>query len=329
MYNMTMRLWRRNGVFYITFKRGDHRSLKTKDPVLAQKLYNEIEKEYLAGRLRRIERGELKLFADFKSEYLNVRREKALNTQRADKLALEKFQQFLGNKPMAHISPKKLDEFRSFLKTSGSGLMESSCNNHIRHLKIAIKKAIKWGYLKTNPMEEFKQYRVDKRKPVFMTKEEVKFFINIAGDYCPEMQTAIAIQYYTGMGRAEVTTAMNIGPDVITYRRIKTKKMISVPIADALRPYILRLGRGIKKLVPWKNPRTYSKHFAEICKLAELTGISPHKIRHTFATHLLDAGVDLKTISELMDHSSINITSEFYAHLTEGKKKQAVNKLNL
>lgn len=325
---MAMRLWKReNEIFYITFKRGDHRSLKTKDSVLAQKTFNEIEKEYLAGRLRRIEKSELKLFADFIVEYLNVRREKEKNTQRADRLALEKFQQFLGNRPMAHITPKKLDQFRAFLKASG--LMESSCNNHIRHLKVALKKAIKWGYLKTNPMEEFKQYKVDKRKPVFMTKEEVKFFINIAGDYCPEMQTAIAVQYYTGMGRAEVTNVMNIGTDVIIYKRVKTKKMISVPIADALRPYIKHLGIGIKKLLPWKNPRTYSKHFAEICKLAGLTGISPHKIRHTFATHLLDAGVDLKTIQELMDHSSIHITSEFYAHLTEGKKKQAVNKLNL
>ncbi len=44
---------------------------------------------------------------------------------------------------------------------------------------------------------------------------------------------------------------------------------------------------------------------------------------------MLDAGVDIKTISELMGHSSIHITSEFYAHLTDEKKKQAVNELRL
>ena len=64
-------------------------------------------------------------------------------------------------------------------------------------------------------------------------------------------------------------------------------------------------------------------------KQAELQRISPHKIRHTFATHLLDADVDLKTISELMGHSSIHITAELYAHLKDEKKRKAVNKLNL
>jgi len=323
-----MRFWpHKNGNYYVTFRRGCHRSLKTKDKSTAERIFRDLEREHLRGRLIKIEKNELKLFNDFKNEYLNIRKEKAANTQRADKLALEKFQQLFGNKPMAHITPKKLDEFRAFLKASG--LQESSCNNHIRHLKIALKKAIRWNYISKNPMEDFKQFKIDKRKPVFMSREEVKFFLNVAGDYCPEMQTAIALQYYTAMGRAEVTSAMNIGEQVITFKRIKTKKMVNMPIADALRPYINRLGKGIKKLFPWKDPRTYSKHFTEICKLAELTGITPHKVRHTFATHLLDAGIDLKTISELMDHSSISITSEFYAHLMEGKKKQAVNSLNL
>ena len=177
----SMRLWKhKNGSYYITFKRGDHTSLKTKDKPIAEKIFKELEKEQLKGRLIRIEKGELKLLSDFISEYLTIREIKAKNTYRADRLTLEKFKEYYGDKPMAGINEKKLDEFKAYLKKSG--LQNSSCNNHIRHLKIALKTAIKWGNLQKNPLADFKQFKIDKRKPVYMTKEEVKRLLHIAAE---------------------------------------------------------------------------------------------------------------------------------------------------
>lgn len=322
-----MKLWqRKNGTWYITFKRGVHKSLKTKDRLQAEKVFKIAERKHLEGRLIVLRKGELKLLNDFITEYLDVRKIMAKNTIRADRLALEKFTDFYGNKTMAGISSKVLDKFKSFLYSQG--LKETSINNHIRHLKGALRTAIKWEYITKNPMDDFKQFKVDKSKPVYMTKEEVKIFLSRAGSYSKEMQTAIAIMVYTGLSRAEIISPMNISEDSITYKRVKTKKPITVPIAGGLKPYISHLKTGIQKIVPWKNPRTFSKHFSNIVKAAKLNGISPHKIRHGFATHLYNDGVDLKTISELLGHSSIHITAEFYAHLEDEKKKNAVNKLD-
>jgi len=73
----TMRLWqRKNGIFYVTFRRGDHRSLKTSDKEQAKKIYKELEQEYLKGRLIRLEKGELILLKDFIAEYLDTRKTK-------------------------------------------------------------------------------------------------------------------------------------------------------------------------------------------------------------------------------------------------------------
>lgn len=322
-----MRLFKRSGIYYIGIKRGLSRSLKTRDESIAKETLKELQKEHIKKHLLNIEKAELKLLNEFRQEYLTSRQVMKKNTLKADRLALDKFVEFYGNRPMKGITNRKLEEFRGFLKALK--LKDTSCNCYIRHLRGAIKTAIKWGYITKSPLDDFKLFRVDKRQPRYMNFEDVNRALMVAGDYCREMQTALAMQYFTGMGRAEIISQFSLSEGNITYRRVKTGKLISVPIAEGLRPYITHLRKGIVRLLPWKNPRTYNKHFAEIMKLAGIEGISPHKIRHTFATHLLDAGIDIKTISELMGHSSIHITSEFYAHLTEEKKKKAVNELRL
>lgn len=339
----SMRLWQhKNGTYYITFKRGDHESLKTRDKNQAENIFKELNKEYLKGRLIRLEKGELKLFSDFKKEFLDAREDKSKSTLRAERLALSKFEEFYGNKPVGGINPKQLEQFRVFLRMHGkelknkegkvigkTKLLETSCNTHIRHFKIALKKAIKWGYIKKGSLDlrdDLKQYHVDKSQPVFMTKDDVKKLLSIS-DEDPIMRIPIAVQVYTGMSRAEVIAPMHIEDEHITYKRVKTGKLIRVNIADGLKPYLSHLKKGILKVFPWKNERTYSRYFEKIVKKAELVGISPHKVRHTFASLLLDEGADLKTISELMGHSSITITAEFYAHLSDEHKKKAVNKL--
>ncbi len=322
-----MRLWlRSSGIYYVILEGGHQRSLKTKDRKLASKIFRKLEREYLQGRLLRIEQKQLKLLSDFISEYLEIRKDNAPNTYRADKLALSKFLDFYGNKPMLGITSRNLAQFRLFLKDSG--LKEVSCNVHIRQLKRALKTAIKWDYIKDNPLGDLKQYRIDKSQPVFMSKEGVKTLLRVAGEYSKVMHTAIAIMVYTGCSRSEIIGTFSISKDHISYKRVKTKKLITLPIAKGLRPYISGLHEGINKILTWRNPRTFSKHFERIVKTAGLKGITPHKVRHTFASYLLDKGVDLKTISELMGHTSIHITAEFYAHLKFEKKQQALDMLD-
>ena len=61
-----------------------------------------------------------------------------------------------------------------------------------------------------------------------------------------------------------------------------------------------------------------------IVKEAGLSGITPHKLRHHFATVLINQGISLETISELLGHDEIAITQKYYAHLSDEKKRAAV-----
>jgi len=321
----SMRLWQRsNGLWYVTFYRGKHQALKTKDAIQAKLIFKKLEREYLQGRLIRLEKGEFKLLGDFIAEYLETRKGKAKNTYRADKLALSKFLDFYGNKPMFGITSKKMSQLRASLDSSK--LKPRSRNNYIKHLRGAIKKGMKWGYIQGNPLDEIKQFKIDEQKADFMTREEVSMLLNAADKY-PEMRIAIALQVYTGMSRAEIMSAMTFEDNRIIYKRVKTGTMIIVPVAPGLRPYINHL-QGIRRIIQWKNPRTYSKHFEMIVKEAGLQGVTPHKLRHTFASMLLHEGVDIQTISELLGHKDSNITAKFYLHIRDEKKRAAVDLLN-
>ena len=75
---------------------------------------------------------------------------------------------------------------------------------------------------------------------------------------------------------------------------------------------------------PLKDIRTA---FTNACKRAEIKNVTFHTLRHTFATRLVLAGVDLATVSKLLGHSSIQMTMR-YAHPTPEALKNAVSKLN-
>jgi len=305
-------------------QRGDKRSLKTKDLEKAQKAFARLEREYLQGRLIRVEKEELMPFSDFVKEYTGERTGVVKkNTLRADKLAMQKFKDFYGDRPMRGITEKKLLEFRAFL---AQRLKKNSVNVYIRHLKTALKLAVKRKYIKENPLDAFKTLKVDLGKPIYMTEEDVKSLFDKAQEY-EFMKTTIPVMVCTGLSRIDVCKTIVITGTTIQYRRHKTEKLIEIPIIDKLRPYIAGM-KGIVRLTPWKHPDTVGHKFLEVARAAGLKGITTHKVRHTFATLCLKAGVDIATVSELLGHADVSITKKFYGHIVDELKQQAMKKFN-
>lgn len=76
------------------------------------------------------------------------------------------------------------------------------------------------------------------------------------------------------------------------------------------------------------DPRKYQKLFQTILKRAGVKSHKFHAIRHTFATRALELGVDIKTLSEILGHSSASVTLNIYAHSLFEQKKKAMEKLN-
>lgn len=77
------------------------------------------------------------------------------------------------------------------------------------------------------------------------------------------------------------------------------------------------------------EPRTYENNFKKYLKEADISKINFHALRHTFATRAIEAGFDIKTLSEILGHSDVGITLSVYVHSSLALKRENMNKLKL
>jgi len=77
----------------------------------------------------------------------------------------------------------------------------------------------------------------------------------------------------------------------------------------------------------YTEPRTMQNHFLKIVKSANIPDANFHALRHTFATRCIEAGVDIKSLSEMLGHANVNITLNRYVHSSFEQKREGINKL--
>jgi len=75
------------------------------------------------------------------------------------------------------------------------------------------------------------------------------------------------------------------------------------------------------------EPRTLQNHFKRILKTAGIANANFHCLRHTFSTLCIEADVDVKSLSEILGHASVNITLNRYVHSSFEQKREGINKL--
>ncbi len=108
-----------------------------------------------------------------------------------------------------------------------------------------------------------------------------------------------------------------------------------IPIPSILVPYILKLRHlnsssyVVSDSNDFVSPRTYEYRFHRILEKCGLRKINYHVLRHTFATRCIEAGMDVKTLSELLGHSSVSFTLNTYVHSSMETKRQQLELLNV
>jgi integrase/recombinase XerD len=206
--------------------------------------------------------------------------------------------------------------------------------------------ALRFFYVRTLRRHEFREdlpYPKDHRRlPTVLSLEEVARLINAAGNL---LQRALLMTLYgTGMRRTEVSLLKVSDVDsqrmMIRVERGKGGAGRDIPLSPALLETLREYWR-------WKKPRTYLFPSSErkrgkeqpisdktvwyACKEsarhAGLTKrVSPHCLRHSFATHLLEGGTDLRTIQILLEHGDLETTAK-YLHLSQRHLRAVANPL--
>lgn len=250
-----------------------------------------------------------------------------------------------GSTTIAEINASFVRSWLASMKESG---MESkSLNRKISSLKSFFKYQLIQGAVLTSPMVTIISPKVKKRLPQFVDEKDIQtLFSHVSFPDNWEGSThrlLLALFYNTGIRQAELVnlkeSQIDIGNGNIKVVGKGNKERV-LPISKDMMLSILAYMKGKRShfeqfdavilLVNGKGKALYPKYVYNVVKqyLTSITTIdkkSPHVLRHSFATHLMNNGADLNAVKELLGHSSLAAT-QIYTHNTIEKLKDVYNK---
>jgi len=274
--------------------------------------------------------------------YLEIEKNYSSHTILNYSLDLEDFKKFLGDTGLGGVDYLLLRKYLAVLKERN--LSNRTVGRRLSALRSFFKFLTRDGYLKTNPILILSSPKQEKHLPSFMTEEEVSRLIESAfakneKDQMGLRDRAILETFYsTGMRISEVVSLSVEDIDFIggiVKVMGKGKKERIVPIGEtaiiAIRKYLEKKKKETQALFLNKNGKRISARgvrdiVGKYIRLAGIKqGVSAHTFRHSFATHLLNRGADLRTVQELLGHANLS-TTQIYTHLTTEKLKNVYDK---
>ncbi len=281
-------------------------------------------------------------YSDKFLNYLSIEKNYSNHTIKEYKTDLCEFGQFLESRGGKDI--KAIDYFllRKFLSSlSEKKLNKRSLSRKISTLKSFFKFALREGLVKSNPASSLIYPRLDKPLPKFLTESQVKKILELPkGSDCMALRDKAMLEflYSTGSRVSEMVSLKRDQIDLIsgvvkvTGKGRKERLLpLGEPAVLSLKKYLDKRGDSNKALFINKRGNSLSDRgvrmiISKYIKKAALNlKVSPHTFRHSFATHLLNRGADLRSVQELLGHSSIS-TTQIYTHLTIDSLKNVYQK---
>jgi integrase/recombinase XerD len=279
--------------------------------------------------------------------YLIVEKGLSRNTIEAYSHGLTRFLNHLRGKGVQEIREVGKFHIRGFLLAlRGKNLNTKSIVRNLVAIRTFFRFLIQEGVLESNPVEELESPKVAKTLPEILTLEEIEQILEQ-----PNLQTPLGTRdramlemlYATGMRVSELTQLpihqVNLeGGYVLLYGKgskerivplgteamkwvtvyLKTARGILSKGKENPSLFINRSGKGMSRQRFWKNLKDYARR-AGLRKR-----ITPHLLRHSFASHLLERGADLRSVQMMLGHADIS-TTQIYTHVT-GERLKKVHK---
>ncbi len=272
--------------------------------------------------------------------YLERQRNFSVHTVRSYRNDLTQFVAFAGSRDVDE--PKKVTHIllRGFLaELTGSGRERSTVGRKVSAVRSFFKFLHQEGVVSRNPAEGLRGLRRTRKLPGFLDVAQTEELVTAPGESEPHglrNRAILELLYSTGLRVSEVAGLTIEDVDLnseMVLARGKGKKERLVPMgmkaSVAVRKYLHSRGQTAKKAKPLflnrfgkrLTQRSIRRVVDKYARSKGLPHVSPHTLRHSFATHMLDRGADLRAVQELLGHSSLS-TTQIYTHLTtEGLKR--------
>ncbi|MBN2645047.1 MAG: site-specific integrase [Desulfuromonadaceae bacterium] len=212
-------------------------------------------------------------------------------------------------------------------------LAVASVNRRVACLKHMLTKARDWDLISKENLDRLRRVKLPKeenRRHRFLSVEECQTLIQVAE---PHLRPVIIFALNTGCRKGEILgltwDRVDLKHGFIHLDKTKSGTGRDIPINQPLKECLQGLIRRVDTNLVFYNPATgHSWHelkrsFSTACRRAKLTDFRFHDLRHTFASQLVMAGIDLTTVSRLLGHASLTMTLR-YSHLAPDHLQSAV-----
>lgn len=339
-----MGLYKRDTVWWMTFSfKGNQvrRSAETTDRKLAEKIYAKVLTQVTEGKWFDKPLHEDKTLSDLFERYINeyTVMNKAERTIRQDRGFAKNMLEFFGDALLSEITPNRISSYKAHLRAKG--LSAATINMQRGVLSHVFKKAVReWEWVKENPVEKVSRERIRNARDRWLTIEEANKLLNACVIYATGrgnikvphywLQEIVFFDLNTGMRMDEVLSLewphVDLFRKTVTVIRSKNGEKRTIPLnqkafellktktkaRDILSKYVFASEVGTKI-----NSGNLRRSFYNALERAEITDFRFHDLRHTFATRLAQAGVDLYKIAKLLGHKDIKMTQRYSHHYPE------------
>lgn len=251
-------------------------------------------------------------------------------------------------KKQVRISEVNQSLARDYIIESQQIRSKRTVRNHISALRSFYQFCQSRNYLNNNPFRNLTLPKLEKKLPVFLSQEELiqlleaplKFEISSPHAEMIRVRDRIIMELLYGGGlRVSEVVGLNHGdldlPKSLVRILGKGRKERVVPIPERTSSLLISFRENFcldassssplftsskAQRLTSRNVQLRLKKYLAFCQLPQ--DVTPHKLRHSFATHLLDNGADLRSVQELLGHSSLS-TTQVYTHVSVGRLKKA------
>jgi integrase len=326
-----MAVFKKQGVYWIDYYVGGRRKRERIGPdrKLAETVLKKRKVEIAEGKYldkRQIPRCTFTELAELYLAWAQVNHRGYVGTRSR----VELFRREFGSRQFRDITPLLVD---AYVSRRAQLRKPATVNRDLVVLRHLFQKAREWGKAIDNPVSHQRPLRANNRRLRYLSQEEISRLLAAADAI---LRPLLVVALHTGLRRSELFALtwqdVDVKQGVIRVVHTKNGERRELPMSETLRTTLQQLPRRLTSdyVFPGKTGQglvNIRKRFHRALREAGLEGFVFHDLRHTFASHLVMAGVDLVTVKEFLGHKDLKMTLR-YAHLAPDYKRAAMSRLD-
>ncbi len=341
-----MGLYRRKDspIWWMSFsvnKKQYQRSTGTADKRLAENILAKVKTQVVEGKWFEFDEARQHTFEEMMERYLNNHSKisKSFSAYKNDKTYIKHLSKVFAGLTLDMITPQLISAYKTERLEEGKSpqTVKHEMNCLTRAFNLAMRE---WRWINHNPCFNVEKPKVNNQILRWLTNNEEEQLLQASKGYLNgQLPDIIIVALHTGMRQGEILNLkwkdIDMFRRTITIMQMKTKEPKTIPMNDTLTDLIMRKSKVINMsgyvFITSKGTRILNtnlqREFWKALKAAEITNFRFHDLRHTFATRLIQNGVDLYAVAKLLGHKDVK-TTQRYAHHHPESLRQSVKILD-